>query len=685
MKKVIVFFYQVDSREAVEFIVNDLRQAFDDLVDFPVIYLDDFSWEESLQADAYLIYSSRMRSLLRNRVDDDAKMLPMKLVPHLRAAGLAATIPDGSDVLIVNDNFASSVETAHQFYDYGISELALIPYDPDQLASGAYDHIDTAITASELHRVPPHITKVVDIGHRLVAISTIMQLIQLLDLDTERIQRNFFRRASVLMERSETYIDIYKAYYLKSEMLRQIDGPGQAASILVDDHLNPRYANARALSLFGVSDLNELQLTSYVDLELLTNDSPEECLMQINGQAVRFDWSTIHILDDVIGYRFLEKADSLPAPRSPRQSSGHVARYRFRDIIYRSEKMDRVIAMAKRIAKTDETVLIRGESGTGKELIAQSIHNSSARSDMPFVAVNCASLPESLLESELFGYEPGAFTGARSKGKTGLFEQANKGTIFLDEIGVVSPRLQAELLRTIQEMQIMKIGGDRVIDIDVRVITATNQDLEAAIKEGTFRRDLFYRINVLPLRLPPLREHKDDILPLLKHFLGPVYRGVKSREKALLMDHDWPGNVRELRNVALYYNSLQQLPEYLLEAKPAVPLTEAEVPTETMPATPAVRVPMLSVHNSGVKYDEATLKIHILSIIYRYTEPAHGLGRTQIVQMLKNSGLNVSDGKLRLLLADLAENGLVEIGRGRYGTRITDRGSDYLQERDSLL
>ena len=202
LKKVIVFFYQSDSREAVEYIVGDLRQAFDDLVEFPVIYLDDFSWEESLQADAYLIYSSRMRSLLRGRVDAEAKMLPMKLVPHLRAAGLAATIQDGSDVLVINDNFASSVETAHQFYDYGVSELALIPYDPDQLASGAYDHIDTAITAGESHRVPPHIIKVIDIGHRLVAISTIMQLIQLLDVATARVQRNFIRRASPFIAES---------------------------------------------------------------------------------------------------------------------------------------------------------------------------------------------------------------------------------------------------------------------------------------------------------------------------------------------------------------------------------------------------------------------------------------------------------------------------------------------------
>ena len=199
---------------------------------------------------------------------------------------------------------------------------------------------------------------------------------------------------------------------------------------------------------------------------------------------------------------------------------GFVAKHSFKDIVHQSKEMDEVIQRARQIAQTDHTVLIRGESGTGKELFAQSIHNASSRSKYPFIAINCAALPESLLESELFGYEKGAFTGAHSKGKIGLFEEANHGTIFLDEIGDISPNLQSRLLRTIQERQIMRVGSDRIIDIDIRLITATNRDLEAAIQSGDFRADLYFRLNVLPIEIPPLRKRKKDLSGLFLHFLG---------------------------------------------------------------------------------------------------------------------------------------------------------------------
>ena len=191
------------------------------------------------------------------------------------------------------------------------------------------------------------------------------------------------------------------------------------------------------------------------------------------------------ILGGIAGYFFeiLTEADS-SAKRRDNVEKGFITKYTFDDINYVSAKMKNVIDTAKLIARGSETVLLRGESGVGKELIAQSIHNYSSRRNGPFVAINCAAIPETLLESELFGYEPGSFTGARSKGKAGLFEQADGGTIFLDEIGDISAGLQARLLRTIQEMQIMRIGSDKVIDIDVRIICATNRDLEKAIEAG---------------------------------------------------------------------------------------------------------------------------------------------------------------------------------------------------------
>lgn len=229
-------------------------------------------------------------------------------------------------------------------------------------------------------------------------------------------------------------------------------------------------------------------------------------------------------------------------------------RYDFANIVAKSEKMQNVLGQVSMIAKTDSTVYIHGESGTGKELIARAIHLASDRKDKPFVAINCAALPETLLESELFGYEKGAFTGAMQSTK-GLFTQAHEGTIFLDEIGNMPLSLQSKSLRVLQERQFYPVGSKKPIEVDVRVIVATNKDLKVEADEGRFREDLFYRIHVIPVNLPPLREKKEDIPHLVEHFISKFNKKMRKKVKGIapvamqkLMLHDWPGNVRELEN-----------------------------------------------------------------------------------------------------------------------------------------
>ncbi len=232
------------------------------------------------------------------------------------------------------------------------------------------------------------------------------------------------------------------------------------------------------------------------------------------------------------------------------------AKYTFDDIIGKSQAIKIVKNKAKKASRTPITVLLRGESGTGKELFAHAIHNESKRKEQKFTRVNCSALSENLLESELFGYEDGAFTGARKGGKKGIFEEANKGTVFLDEIGTISLKLQAKLLRVLQEQEIIRVGGTKTIDIDVRIIVATNINLERAIQEGTFREDLYYRLNVFPLSIPPLRDRMEDIKPLVNHIIkkfnqeyGRSVRGYTDSAFKKLMSYDWPGNVRELENI----------------------------------------------------------------------------------------------------------------------------------------
>lgn len=242
--------------------------------------------------------------------------------------------------------------------------------------------------------------------------------------------------------------------------------------------------------------------------------------------------------------------------RNRLKEKGLIAKYRFENILGQSRKMRDVIQTAQRYSQYDANVLILGESGTGKELFAQSIHNASSRNKGPFVAVNCAAMPEQLLESELFGYSEGSFTGAAKGGKAGLFEQAHKGTLFLDEIGEMSPVLQAKLLRVLQENEVRRLGDNRVIPIDVRIICATNVNIEKSIKEGSFRLDLYYRINLFSLVIPPLRERDDDVKDIFISFINRYSRRMGRMEKievtdaasAMLREYNWPGNVRELQN-----------------------------------------------------------------------------------------------------------------------------------------
>ncbi|ABS26001.1 sigma-54 dependent transcriptional regulator [Anaeromyxobacter sp. Fw109-5] len=229
--------------------------------------------------------------------------------------------------------------------------------------------------------------------------------------------------------------------------------------------------------------------------------------------------------------------------------------YRFRDLLSKSPAMQSVFELARTAARSNSTILVLGESGSGKEVLARAVHAESPRAGGPFVAVSCAALTESLLESELFGHEKGSFTGAISRRK-GKFEAAHGGTLFLDEVGDIGPKLQLDLLRVLEERRFHRVGGNEPIEVDVRIIAATNRDLRRAAHEGKFREDLFYRLNVIPILVPPLRERREDIPLLVENFVERLsvemkrrIEGVSPDAMGALMAHDWPGNVRELRNV----------------------------------------------------------------------------------------------------------------------------------------
>ncbi|WP_088227609.1 sigma 54-interacting transcriptional regulator [Desulfosporosinus sp. FKB] len=289
--------------------------------------------------------------------------------------------------------------------------------------------------------------------------------------------------------------------------------------------------------------------------DILTGEYRNDELINLKGQQYILNIEPILDHGDKNGEVFTFKPvkeiqDMETKLRKKQHTRGLVAKYTFNDIIGQSESILASIHKARRISKSNATVLIIGKTGVGKEMFAQSIHNESPRNHGPFVAVNCAALPESILESELFGYVEGSFTDANKGGKMGLFELAHRGTIFLDEIGDMSLSVQAKVLRVIQEKEVVRLGGDRVIPVDIRVITATNVDLWDAVNDGRFRQDLYYRINVLKMEIPSLSERDRDVILLTEFFLRKLAPLIQVKVGAFnpLLEHSWPGNVRELYN-----------------------------------------------------------------------------------------------------------------------------------------
>ena len=356
----------------------------------------------------------------------------------------------------------------------------------------------------------------------------------------------------------------------KTNIIRMILDNSDDAVMAVDETGHILEANGQAYQLYGLAFLSDWKggpvqrlnagLTFIGSREVPCRDG-EEKLVTIGGQKYYVRYKLISGEASGAGTLITTSAASkiLQEERQIRKSlarKGPTAKYTFRSIIAVNPEMRKKLEIAKKFSKADSDVLITGETGTGKELFAHSIHSASGRMAQPFVAINCATLPESLLESELFGYEPGSFSGASREGRMGLFELAHRGTIFLDEIGEIPVALQAKLLRVLQEKEIRRIGSAAVIPIDVRVIAATNVNIREQIALGKFRSDLLYRLNALEISIPPLRERPDDVIPLMEGQLRILAAGLGKQvpkltqeAQALLCRYAWPGNVRELRNI----------------------------------------------------------------------------------------------------------------------------------------
>lgn len=393
------------------------------------------------------------------------------------------------------------------------------------------------------------------------------------------------------------------------------------------------------------------------------NDFGEQ-VVKWSGRELSFDIWTTPTHGSVAGYILIsdykaEREKELRL-RSKMLKTHQYAKYTFSNIRGNSAIMQRCRETAQKFARSRATVLITGASGTGKELFASAIHNESPRKKGPFVAINCGALVESLLESELFGYEAGAFTGARKEGKQGLFEMAHEGTLFLDEIGEMPLSLQVRLLRVLQEREVVRVGGQQVIPVDVRIIAATNRNLQEQVEAGRFRADLYYRLNVLPLELPGLNERREDILPLFYYIRDNEKYGFELAPEAAhcIEAYDYQGNVRELHNCVEYLGSLEaekicyeELPSYMKRG----------IKAQDSP------VPMVKIEEV---LDESAVDSLVFNTICSLLKQRKPAGRTSIYTELQKHGYSISEMRIRNILDKLNADGKIERGRGRAGISV---------------
>lgn len=376
------------------------------------------------------------------------------------------------------------------------------------------------------------------------------------------------------VEKAKEILEIRHNDLAQSEKIKSILSFAHEGIVSIDNDGIIDYANKRAEEIFRWK--NTVMLGKKIS-EIIPNwiNNNDDVLLDqiasIENQHIIYNQVPVIVKDRKIGTVFtLTEAEAViqveEKIRNLQYNRGLLAKYELKDIIGQSSVIKETLERAKLFGITDSTVLINGETGTGKELFAHGIHMVSARRKKPFVAINSAALPENLLESELFGYEEGAFSGARKGGKIGLFELAHKGTLFLDEIGEFPISLQARLLRVLQEKEVMRLGGNKIIPVDVRVIVATNRNLREAVKCKEFREDLFFRLNILELRIPPLRERLDDIPLLIDYFMNIYNKNSRKNDSKIsstllerMCNYDWPGNVRQLESFIERYSILTNM------------------------------------------------------------------------------------------------------------------------------
>ncbi|MDU2064464.1 MAG: sigma 54-interacting transcriptional regulator [Sporomusaceae bacterium] len=649
------------------FLRDNLREVLGDTVKIHNYYVDELQSGQWILDDVVLTMSSSNQADTYPFVRDKQKVSVVRRTIQARDVYRLFAIPPHTEVLVVNDHAETTRQTVALLYQLNVKHLDFIPYDPGQ----NYEQIHFAVTPGESHLVPNYIAEIIDFGNRLIDTSTFIDIFDRLLISDPEVTRRLLAYAEGIVALDNGVNKRFRDLFVKNTELDTVINLSHEGILVVNKQREITLSNQALLRILDFpQDLAGRDLAAVFDGELFTllcRDSQADQVTSYRGKSLVITRKAMKYCGEVIGvcYVFQEITHIKRLEETlGRQLSkkGLTAKYCFTDIFTHSPAMQECIARARKFAASDLTVLITGDTGTGKELLAQSIHQASQRAKYPFLAINCAAVPENLLESELFGYVGGAFTGAMKEGKAGLFEQANNGTIFLDEIGDMPYALQVRLLRVLQEKQVMRLGSSKVLDINVRIIAATNQELSQHIQDRQFRKDLYYRLNVLPLKVPALYERKEDILPLLTYFLAEEHQQNKSFDNAcseVLLAYSWPGNIRELQNTAAF-----------LTFAAGNVITLADLPHHIMD----------QLYEFTAEYDTLSTKcswpkvVALLKGFEAVDRQKGGVGRGRLAAWLAQNSAGVSETEIRQILLWLNRLGIARSGVGRSGTSLTAKG-----------
>lgn len=672
------------SKETADVLLRQLNVFLPPSVQVSVYISDDGI--DALSNESLLVFSSQALH------DEVAERLELPDVPKIIGnrtinydmLDVLVSIPAGTKVLLVNDVMASAQQVLESLLEIGIDHLDMTLYYPG--CDSTTDGFDIAITPGETKYVPRNIARIVDIGSRIFDFRTVAKILTHLRL-LEHSSGSFSKMYLEKIIKIARGLAVSKTEIQKlNENLERVIQSYNAGLLMFDrDHkivvFNDVLKKLLKINKFTVvgNTLNQVIQNKKMLSYLL--DDGEEDLFNLTIDGVEYIVSKFKVTDNALTCVSVKSTQIHFLSRAIREDAlrkGHIAKYQLDDIVGSSESIEKLKEIIVKLSKTDMNVLIQGESGTGKELVASAIHNYSNRSNAPFLAVNFSALPDDLIESELFGYVEGAFTGAKKGGKVGLFEEANGGTIFLDEIGDISLKVQSRLLRVLEEREIMPIGSNEIKPIDVRIVAATNKNLVQLMSEKKFREDLYYRLKMGYVQLQPLRKRIEDLDELMEHMIQTMTSSKVTFSKQLvarLSNYRWMGNIRELKNMLTYMLAVRSedhldvcdLPDASFFQEESHAVADSEV--RTIKNEP-IEAPVYLSGELG----------YFLKLIHHFIEKDVTLTRVTLANESVNGPYKRSENQVRRVLSQLVSEELITLSKGRRGIVLTEKGYEWVMK-----